>query len=87
MYNCNLSEQCEVVMKFTEVKWSEAPRELLIAQLESMAEVRGSLKGDDPTLISVGPFTGSYAELLSFFQGNPTEEEMYKFAIKYESAR
>lgn len=74
-------------MEFTEVKWSEAPRELLISQLDCMAEARGSLKGGDPTPISVGPFTGSYAELLSFFQSNPTEEEIYEFAIKSENVR
>ncbi|EPF6160757.1 hypothetical protein MWS90_002637 [Citrobacter sedlakii] len=74
-------------MEITEIKWSEASRELLMSQLDYMAEVRGSRKGDDPTPISVGPFTGSYAELSSFFQSNPTKEEMYKFAIKSESAR
>lgn len=68
-------------MEINEIKWSEAPRELLISQLDYMAEVRGSRKGDDPTPISVGPFTGSYAELLSFFQSNPTEEERHEFAM------
>ncbi len=68
-------------MEITEIKWSEASRELLMSQLDYMAEVRGSRKGDDPTPISVGPFTGSYAELLSFFQSNPTEEEMHAFAM------
>lgn len=68
-------------MEITEIKWSEASRELLMSQLDYMADVRGSRKGDDPTPISVGPFTGSYAELLSFFQSNPTEEERHEFAM------
>ncbi|HEI9733311.1 TPA: hypothetical protein SLN44_001725 [Enterobacter cloacae] len=70
-------------MEITEIKWSEASRELLISQLDYMADVRGSRKGDDATPISVGPFTGSYAELLSFFQSNPTEEEMHAFSMVY----
>ena len=74
---------CGWIMEITEIKWSEAPMELLMSQLDYLAEVRGSRKGDDPKPISVGPFTGSYAELLSFFQSNPTEEEMHAFAMGY----
>ena len=66
---------------FNDVKWAEAPKELLMSQLDHMAEVRGSKKGEDPTVISVGPFTGSYKDLHSIFDDFAQSKELEDFAI------